>query len=362
MFGKSSSYKRPSLIGRFFRLIFSVVVLSALVLGITMGVRSLYTMDAESLVTKAQPLLAKLNINVDEKQLGDVAGKFVERVSQTDLGSGVSTSRIIDESDKEGVSGSKNKEEKLLFNVAIMSDIHEDTQNLEKSLELAKNKGVKTVFLLGDSTNYGEIAALNKVKNVLDNSGLEWFVLPGDHDLAQTSSVSNFTQVFGANVQVINIQDYKFVLFDNSYNYTKINTSQIMWLESNIKGADFVLLSQPLFTEGLTPFFEKIYMGSSSTDPDSEDMKLKQEEVRDQGKAILNLIRSENNVKAIFAGEHHKSSELTDSVRGSLKHYVAGAVSSTVKEYPQNIIQTSRFSLLSVFDGGIYKVEDVVIN
>jgi hypothetical protein len=103
-------------------------------------------------------------------------------------------------------------------------------------------------------------------------------------------------------------------------------------------------------------------MGSSSTEPASEELMSKQETVRDQGTAILALIRSENNVKAIFAGEHHKSSELTDPSRSSLKHYVVGAVSNTVNDYPQNIIQTSRFSLLSVFEDRTYQVDDVVLN
>jgi hypothetical protein len=339
-----------------------VVVLSALVLGITLSVKNLYGIDAQTLAMKTKPLLAKLHINIDEKMVGDVAGKFVERISQTDLGSGVSTSRYTEESDKGSVSGFNNKNEKLLFNVAIMSDIHEDTQNLDKALNLAKNKGVETVFVLGDITNYGDLAALNKVKNVLEKSGFEYFVLPGDHDLAQSVNTLNFNQVFGSDNQVVQIKDHKFLLFNNSYNFTKIGVSQISWLENNIVGADFVLLSQPLYTKGLTPFFENIYMGSSSTEPESADLKSGQEEVRDQGAAILSLIRSENNVKAIFAGEHHKSSKLADSNRSSLEHYVIGAVSNTVNEYPQNIIQTPRFSLLSVFVDRTYQVEDVVLN
>ena len=362
MISRSSSYKRSSFIGRFFRLIISVVVLSALVLGITLGMKSLYGTNAETLAMSVKPLLAKIHINIDEKKIGQVAGKFVERMSQTDLGSGVSTSRDTVESDNRLVSGSNNKNEKLLFNVAVMSDIHEDTQNLEKALNLAKNKGLEKVFILGDITNYGDVVTLNKVKNVLDKSGLEYFVLPGDHDLAQSVSVSNFVQVFGSDNQVVKVGDYKFLLFDNSFNFTKIGAPQISWLQNNIIGADFILLSQPLYTKGLTPFFEKIYMGSTSTDPETQALKAQQEEVRDQGIALLNLIRTENNIKAIFAGEHLKSSELTDSVRDTLKHYVVGAVSSIVNEYPQNIIQTPRFSLLSVFEDRTYQVEDIMLN
>jgi predicted phosphodiesterase len=339
-----------------------VVVLSALVLGITLGVKNLYGTDAQTMAMKIKPLLAILHINIDEKKIGDVAGKFVERISQTDLGSGVSTSRDVGVSDNVLGSGSNNNNENLLFKVVIMSDIHEDVQNLDKAVSLIKSRGIETVFILGDTTNYGDTTALNKVKNVLENSGLDYYVLPGDHDLAQSVNVANFNQVFGQDNQVIQIKDHKFLLFNNSYNFTKIGTSQISWLENNIIGADFVLLSQPLYTKGLTTFFENIYMGSSSIEPGSEDLKSKQEEVRDQGIAILSLIRSENNVKAVFAGEHHKSSKLTDSNRNSLEHYVVGAISNTVNEYPQNIIQTPRFSLLSVFKDRTYQVNDIVLN
>jgi hypothetical protein len=343
-------------------LIFSVVVLSALVLGITLGMKSLYGTNPEAIAMSAKPWLARFHINIDEKKIGQVAGKFVERVSQTDLGSGASTSRNVGITDKGIVPGSTSKADTLLFNVAVMSDIHEDTQNLEKALNLAKNKGVKKVFILGDITNYGDVINLNKVKSVLDKSGLEYFVLPGDHDLAQSVSTANFTKVFGIENQVVTVEGFKFLLFDNSFNFTKIGVPQISWLQNNIIGTDFVLLAQPLYTKELTPFFEKIYMGSSSTDPETEALKLKQEEVRDQGVSLLNLIRSENNVKAIFAGEHHKSSKLVDSNRSSLEHYVVGAVSSTINEYPQNIIQTPRFSLLSVFKDRTYQVEDIMLN
>lgn len=359
MTGKYSSYRKPSMLGRFFRLVFSVVVLSSLVLGITLGIKSLSNTDAETLVLMTKPLLAKLHINVDEKKVGDVAGKFVERISETNLGSGVSTSRVGSGTDSDVLAGS-NKE--LLFHVAIMSDVHEDTQNLEKALKMAKSEGVGTVFLLGDATNYGDVVTLQKVKNVLDNSGLYYYVLPGDHDIAQTSSVANFKQVFGPDDQVVTVGGYKFLLLNNSYNFTKITPDQIVWLENNTAGADFMLLAQPLYTTGLTAFFEKIYMGSSSTEVEEQSKILAQGDVRDQGISILNLIRSEAKIKAVFAGEHHKSSKLVDATRASLSHYIVGAISNTVNEYPQSIIQTPRFSVLSVFKDQTYQVDDVVLN
>jgi hypothetical protein len=55
MTGKYSSYRKPTMIGRFFRLIFAVVVLSSLVLGITLGIKRLSSTDADTLVLLTKP-------------------------------------------------------------------------------------------------------------------------------------------------------------------------------------------------------------------------------------------------------------------------------------------------------------------
>jgi len=357
----ASSSKKTSMMDRSFRFVFSVVVLSALVLGVTLGVREVSTADPVQIAYKLKPLLAQLHIQVDEKQIGDVAGKFVERISQTNLGSGVTTSRLDTNSASSDVSGVTQSKSKELFKVAILSDIHQDLPNLEKALVLVKSSGVNTVFLLGDLTNFGDIATLSKVKDVLDKSGLTYFALPGDHDIAQSVSAKNFVNVFGKDYFSTTIQGYKFVALDNSFNYTPVTPIQVTWFDENARNASFILLSQPLYTTGLSALFEKIYMGSSVTDPQTQDLVTKQEAVRDQGTLILNMIRGDTVIKAVIAGEHHKSSQVIDSQRKNLMHFVVGAVSDSVNDYPQNLIQTPRFSIMTVFEDGTYKVEDVTL-
>jgi hypothetical protein len=368
MFGKSSATKTPSLVGRFFRLVFSVVVLSALILGVVIGAKEFYKSDTETLAQKLTPLLAKLKLNIDEKEVGQVAGKFVERISQTNLGSGVTSSRpevLIDNALGSGSNGDINTNGAVsiteLFRVAIVADIHDDLENFSKALSLAKNKGVQKIILLGDETNYGDITALEKIKSALTNSGLEYEVLPGDHDLAQSVGIGNFTSVFGNDVFTFELNGYKFLGLDNSFNYTSITADKMAWLENNMTNVQFVFLSQPLFTTGLSPFFEKIYMGSSNTEVTDPALKEKQEQVLDQGVFLLSYLRSFTSLKAIIAGEHHKSSVLQDPAKSNVKHLVVGAVSNTVKDYPQNLIQSPRFSILTVFNDGTYKVDDIVL-
>lgn len=341
-----------------FRMLFAVVVLGALVLVVSSAAKGIYFTGIKEIVYKSEPLLSSLHIKIDEKKVGDVAGKFVERVSQTNLGSGAATSRLDNNTDNVSV---RDYNKNILAKVALISDIHGDVDNLEKTLNIIKNDDIEVVFILGDITNYGDLDSLEKVNNILKNSEIRYYALSGDHDIAQTSDLSNFLKVFGNEYNLIDVKGVKFLLFGNSFNYTKIPVQNISWLENNITKADFILLSQPVYTSGLSPFFEKIYMGSTSTDPGSEELKLKQDEVRDQGLALLALIRSESGIKAVFAGEHHKSSHLTDSMRSTLEHYVVGAVTDTVNEYPQNIIQTPRFSVLNLYEDGSYKVEEQVI-
>lgn len=353
---KSKSHS-PHVFLRFIRALLTVVVLTALVLGVTLGAKELYAVDAMKFGKITSSLLAKLHINVDEQKAGEIAGKFAERISQTNLGSGVSTSKPEDPSDN-SVYATKS----LALEVAILSDVHEDIANLEEALEKIRQRGIKTVFVLGDLTGFGDIEALEKIKTVFDTSGLEYFVIPGDHDIAQSLDYDNFTQVFGTEYGKIELLGYNFGYFGNAANYTPVSTRAVSWLESEVKNIDFLLTSQPLYVEGLNPPFNSIFMGSTNETPADPDLEEKQEVVRDQGKFILNLIRENSNVKAIIAGDHHKSSSLQDANRSSLMHYVVGAVSSTLNEYPQKALQSSRFSILSIFQDGGYEISDVVID
>jgi len=154
----------------------------------------------------------------------------------------------------------------------------------------------------------------------------------------------------------------RFMLIDNSPNFTEISKTQMTWIQNNVGNVDFIVISQPLFTQGLNPPFDVTYMGSMLNTPQDDDIKEKQQLVKNQGQELLDLIRKNKQIKAIFAGEHHRSSKIEDSDRGGLFHYVVGAVTGTVNDLPQSAIQTSRFSVISIYEGKEYSVEDVLID
>ncbi|KKS25836.1 MAG: hypothetical protein UU86_C0050G0003 [candidate division WWE3 bacterium GW2011_GWC1_42_102] len=311
MLGRKSKSKSSSThpIARFIRSVLSVVVLTALVLGITLGAKELY------------------------------AG------------------RPDGDSDKNVYAGKD-----VAVEIAFLSDIHDDVANLNVALNKVKERGIKDVFILGDITGYGDVTSLTKIKDILDGSGVEYFVIPGDHDLAQSLDTGNFTSVFGREYGETDISGYNFVYFNNSANFTVIAPSAISWIEQELPEADFFLVSQPLYTEELAPPFNRIFMGSTNGEVTDASMLDKQDAVRSQGELFLSLVRNTASVKALIAGDHHKSSSLTDPVRSSLMHYVVGAVSSSLNDYPQKALQSSRFGVLTIFQDGSYEVSDVVLD
>jgi len=334
-----SSYRKRSFLFKFFSSLVAVVSISALILLITV-------------------IISEIS-NPDKSIKNGIMSKFFTRYSSFD-NSASKVSNII-----ESVGGELapviNKSE-LLFKICVFSDIHEDEENLKKSMGKISEIGCEKIFVIGDVTNYGDVNSLKKIRNILEGYGIDYYAIPGDHDIAESMSVENFNSVFGINYHILEHKGVWFMMIDNSPNFTEIGDSQMNWIERNIGKADFVVLSQPLYVEGLNPPFNSTYMGSMLAVPESDDMKEKQAKVREQGEFLLDMIRKNTSIKATIAGEHHRSSKIEDSVRLGLVHHVLGAVTSTVNDFPQTAIQTSRFSVLSVYKDGNYMLDDVLID
>lgn len=356
--------KRKSFFFRFLRFVVSVVVISALLIGISVVVREASNLDPvkiSGIINGAQEALKSSSVASGGKDINPIISGLVSKIKIPDLSFKTLFGKLV-RSAAEKVISTENNEKKVLFHVCIFADIHQDTENLSKALNKSKELSCAKLFIIGDLTNYGDTASLEGVKNSLDMFGAEYYVIPGDHDLAQSVSVDNFVKVFGPDYQLVDISGIKFLMLDNSANYTIMDSKQMAWMNLNISGADYIFLSQPLYAEGLNAPFNQIFMGSTRTPPTEQNLLDKQQTVKDQGKLLLDLIEKTSTIKAVFAGEHHRSSELGDPVRLDLKHVVIGAVSGTVDTYPQSVIQTSRFSLLKIFEDKTYSIEDVTID
>jgi len=350
--------RKNDISSRVFRFIVSVVILSAFIISIALIIRGVQSADEKKLAKTFSKILSRAHINVGEDKIGDVAGKFIERVANTNI-SATSTSRL-NASDGDVEDGTSKDSSKLVLEVAIISDVQEDLAALSRSLSLIKERNIENVIVIGDLTNFGEVVDLQSVKDILDGSGLVYHVLPGDHDLAQSLSADNFNQVFGKSNYVVDMDGFKFVFLDNSANYTPLIASSLSWFNDEAKDADFIILSQPLFTDGLNLPFSRLYMGSTLEDS-SGDFIENQRRVKEQRDFLLSSIR-DSAVAAIFAGDHHKSNVLVDPNRDSLSHYTLGAIAAEVNDLPQRLLQSPRLTILNVYDNKSFNIEEMLID
>lgn len=357
MFKKKRHRKSPGFMGRFFRSLFAILVLTGLVYGLSLSIRGIYSLDSETFANYASPLLSRVGFSAEKT--GEVAGEFVERFSQT----GINTpprlesqysayERGLEESatsasTAESPSILSDSDEQPVMRLAVMSDAHEDWDYFEKALNNAKALNADYVFYLGDLTDWGDVTTLEEGRQLLDASGLPWEAIPGDHDLAQSASrnegygLENFLEVFKYDYKIVEFGDLRLMLFDNGANFTTIDEERFTWFLNNINDVDFVFLSQPLY-HPTSP----IIMGTV----DGEETK----EVVQQRNILLNEIRN-SDVKAVVAGDQHRSSVSADEENSELDHIVVGALTK------RRNVQTPRYSILNIFEDGNYTIDEVIL-
>lgn len=337
----------------------AIVILSAFILGISLMVKEMAGMDPYGVVKLASPLLEKAGISTEKA--GEVAGTFAERILKTniapsesykeDLGGRVG----IDSSGDEGVvsdSGVGSTSRTVVFKAVMMGDSENDNESLSKAIALAENLNVNRIFYLGDFTELGTIEDLQNAYDVMQTSNIKYYALPGDGDLdinANPSDHENYFSVFGPPVLSATINDaslgaIKFVMLNNSANYTVIDNEKIGQYYSEIEDADYVVMSQPLYHP--RPNLVKPVMGipRGQVVPD----------VRDQAKNILEKIR-ESDVKAIIAGDQHSFDVIKDPEKQDLEHVYIGAVKG-------GSLGTKSITLLSIYDDGSYSFEQIKID
>lgn len=343
--------KRVSLIQRFFRGVIAVVILSSFILGLSLLVRKTANLDPYQVVKLAGPLLEKAGISTEKA--GQVAGTFADRVLKTNIAPSESYKEELGGlgSSNEGSlseSGGSATSRTVVYKTALLSDSHNNDDNLRKALSTAKSSGVDTVFFLGDYTDLGVKEELEEAKEIMDESGMLYYSLPGDRDLdinAEPADLQNYYDVFGEPRISVTLGDIKFVMINNSANYTPINEEKVRQYIEEIEDADYVILSQPLYHPLAS--FGKPVMGlvKGEVEPD----------VKEQAEELLIAIR-DSNVKALFAGDHHSFSRYKDELDSELEHIVVGPVTDVRAEQKKTSI-----TILIVYDDGSYSIEEVYL-
>jgi len=328
---------------RFIRVVLAVVVITAFVLGISYTVKQLYDFKLTAFAEKADPYLGKVGLSTTK--LGEVAGLLTKRIDNN-----VSAPEIK-RNTHESSSSASSEDTSLneLGKFAVFSDIEGKNDSLKKLLGILNDMGVSNAIILGDLTSYGDVESLSEVRGILESSGLNYYAIPGDHDLAtsveggDTSGLTNYKKIFGDIKTNAVIFGKKIILVNNSANHTVVDPETIRLFESNVGGADFVALSQPLYNPVLPR--------SMGVIDGIEDMA-----VKDQADEMLSLLRQSNKVAGVFSGDIHMSGDYTDPSRDSLHHYFVGSVTDTPS------LPSPSYSIVTVYGDGRFVVEAIELN
>lgn len=237
----------------------------------------------------------------------------------------------------------------LSFRFVVVSDSHNDNENLEKALRQARESGAKFIIGLGDYTDVGTLAELNSAKMVFENSGLPYYSTAGDHDLWDSRNkkqdpAQNYTEVFKEPYQSFAYKDTRFVIVFNSDNYIGIDSLQRKWIEEELNRTSannhkltLVFTSIPLFHPS-----SDHYMGKVSS------------KLKDQARDLIKLL-SQYKVGGVISGDAHFYSQFIEPDT-SLKMTVIGAVTSSRN------LQPPRFAIIDVYEDGSYNIVDSEIN
>lgn len=245
--------------------------------------------------------------------------------------------------------------------IAVLSDSHNSLENLQKSLDIAKEKNVDFAIVLGDLSNVGTKSELQQAKKILDQSNLSYYIIPGDHEYYisewdGSSMIENFKEIFGSRYQkiLLDLESFRFkittshpairlVLLDNASTTAGLDDNQLYWFMDQLTQAKF--RGEIVYVFAHNPLYHPT---------NTRVMGQKSSHLKAQAQTLLKLIRNAP-VKIFVGGDQHFSSINQDPKKEGLDHLVVGALSS------ERNLQSPRFSILTVFDLGGLKIDEVVL-
>lgn len=207
--------------------------------------------------------------------------------------------------------------------IAIMADIHNDSEELKMMLNKAKSNEVEIVIVAGDLTNEGKNSELIKIKKVLDAANLRYAVVPGNHEY----DLDLFKNVFGKNYQSIKIGEVKLILIDNSY-WRGLDELQKSWIQSEVVECR-VWICLAIMHKPLNNIFSTHVMGENN------------KKAAEEGVWLRELLIS-SGVKQIEAGHlHYASSYELEGIRTDIVGAISRDRNTQTPRYTELVISKS---------------------
>jgi predicted phosphodiesterase len=176
----------------------------------------------------------------------------------------------------------------------VMADVHMDWTDWKKFLETSKARSEQFVVIAGDMTSLGKTNELLAAKKILDDSGMKYYVVPGNHDLWMSLKTKSplFNEVFGKDYQSFRYEQVKFILVNNG-DAAGLGKMQMEWLEGEVKECK-VITCLVVMHMPLNNAFSGHVMGEGST------------LVTNEAASLIKLFR-DNGVKETITGHLHYS-------------------------------------------------------
>ncbi len=179
------------------------------------------------------------------------------------------------------------RKNEVILTVAIGADVHNDLEVLAGMMKTE----AEMVVIAGDLTNVGGKKELIEVKNVLEASNMDYYVVPGNHDWwNQKVNAGVWENVFGAKYQSFYKKGIKFILIDNG-DWKGLGQEQWAWLTDEV-GECLRLRCVVVAHMPLNHLVSTHVMGEDSP------------AVAGEAKELLKLL-TDNGVNEIFSGHLH---------------------------------------------------------
>lgn len=342
MFGRhrGKSHSPFSLFFTLFRLVLSIVILGILIIGIYSAYKSFSGVDPLKISPQA---ILKSDFSSDK--ILEVIKSMIALKPKESLDK---AKDLLNEGTSSKASSIPSGNVALNYKFAVVTDSHNDNENLAQAINKAQSLGAEFVVGLGDYTDVGTVKELQDAKEIFENSGFPYYLTAGDHDLWDSRNRNlpaskNFSDVFGAPYQSFGFKDGRFILLFNSDNYLGLDPVQVSWFEGELEKAKensskniFVFLSIPLFH------------------PSSDHVMGKTEaNLKNQAEHLID-ISFKAGVSEIIAGDVHFYSRFNEPKTG-LKMTVVGALTD------DRNTQNPRFVMVDVYEDGSYNMQDIEI-
>jgi hypothetical protein len=138
---------------------------------------------------------------------------------------GGGSSNVGVENGGEGVKAKNN------FSFLVCGDPHGRTDLLQEII--GQRREGEFLVIVGDLTSGGSIKEMQKMKDFLDASGTDYYVIPGDNDMPK-GDPSSFRAVFGPDYYVRDMQDSHLVFLDNAISGVGCPDEELAWLREDL--------------------------------------------------------------------------------------------------------------------------------